>query len=130
MFQKAVKTEIQLISASYAKEVEMLRAKLSESNTELQKNELQKSQLQDNLKKAFMRGVCALNFEAMSILTPEGKDKQMYMMEQEMQRQVALDNRAQLETASQFDEGASQVSYNISEATSDIPNNQLQYLNV
>jgi len=26
--------------------------------------------MQEGLKKAFMRGVCALNFEAMSILTP------------------------------------------------------------
>jgi centrosomal protein POC5 len=26
--------------------------------------------MQDNLKKAFMRGVCALNFEAMNILHP------------------------------------------------------------
>ena len=26
--------------------------------------------MQENLKKAFMRGVCALNFEAMNILNP------------------------------------------------------------
>jgi hypothetical protein len=26
--------------------------------------------MQENLKKAFMRGVCALNFEAMHILNP------------------------------------------------------------
>ncbi len=28
--------------------------------------------LQDNLKRAFMRGVCALNFEAMSVLNGGG----------------------------------------------------------
>ena len=29
-----------------------------------------KHAMQENLKKAFMRGVCALNFEAMNILNP------------------------------------------------------------
>lgn len=29
-----------------------------------------KAMMSENLKKAFMRGVCALNFEAMNILNP------------------------------------------------------------
>lgn len=33
--------------------------------------------MQEGLKKAFMRGVCALNFEAMNILTPQSKDEHM-----------------------------------------------------
>jgi hypothetical protein len=32
----------------------------------------ERAHMQEGLKKAFMRGVCALNFEAMNILTPEG----------------------------------------------------------
>lgn len=32
----------------------------------------ERANMQEGLKKAFMRGVCALNFEAMNILTPEG----------------------------------------------------------
>ena len=31
---------------------------------------MSKTNMQENLKKAFMRGVCALNFEAMNILQP------------------------------------------------------------
>ena len=34
-FDKAVKNEIQSISASYSKEIEMLRRKLDEANTNL-----------------------------------------------------------------------------------------------
>lgn len=33
----------------------------------------ERGHMQEGLKKAFMRGVCALNFEAMNILTPEGQ---------------------------------------------------------
>ena len=41
--------------------------------------------MQDNLKKAFMRGVCALNFEAMNILHPSDAAGQI---EKEMERQM------------------------------------------
>lgn len=39
--------------------------------------------MQEQLKKAFMRGVCALNFEAMHILNPN--DQQMHI-EREMEK--------------------------------------------
>ena len=42
--------------------------------------------MQDNLKKAFMRGVCALNFEAMNILHRRDAAGQF---EREMERQMA-----------------------------------------
>jgi hypothetical protein len=35
-----------------------------------------KLMMQENLKKAFMRGVCALNFEAMNILNPNDMNYQ------------------------------------------------------
>lgn len=41
--------------------------------------------MQENLKKAFMRGVCALNFEAMNILHPSDAAGQI---EKEMERQM------------------------------------------
>ena len=41
--------------------------------------------MQENLKKAFMRGVCALNFEAMHILNPNDQGK----IEMELEKQVA-----------------------------------------
>jgi len=49
--------------------------------------------MQDQLKKAFMRGVCALNFEAMNILTPENKEDQMRSLEKEMMRQFEPTDR-------------------------------------
>ena len=52
----------------------MLRRKLEEANKSVERNNLQKVNMQENLKKAFMRGVCALNFEAMNILDPNGDD--------------------------------------------------------
>ena len=55
-----------------------------------------KAHMQENLKKAFMRSVCALNFEAMNILDPSGKDisqdqlqkNQISLIEQEMNKQL------------------------------------------
>ena len=73
-FERAVKLEVQNIGASYSKEIEMLRRKLEEANRSLERNNMQKVNMQENLKKAFMRGVCALNFEAMNILDPNGED--------------------------------------------------------
>lgn len=46
-----------------------------------------KAMMQENLKKAFMRGVCALNFEAMNILQPSDQNYQQ-QIEREMERQV------------------------------------------
>ena len=43
--------------------------------------------VQENLKKAFMRGVCALNYEAMSILSPSDANYQS-QVEREMENQV------------------------------------------
>jgi len=42
--------------------------------------------MQENLKKVFMRSVCALNFEAMSILDPAEQSSAQARMEQELAR--------------------------------------------
>ena len=44
--------------------------------------------MQENLKKVFMRSVCALNFEAMSILDPADQVNAQAKMQQELERQV------------------------------------------
>ena len=61
--------------------------------------------MQDGLKKAFMRGVCALNFEAMNVLG--GQDQNL---EREMLKNFHLQSQIQ-------DDQLSQLSYNISETT-------------
>lgn len=71
----------------------MLRRKLEEAQRMVERNNLQKVNMQENLKKAFMRGVCALNFEAMNILDPNGGDPtadkagHLNQIEREMMRQ-------------------------------------------
>jgi hypothetical protein len=47
-----------------------LREKLNEASAFVDNEQRNKAMMQENLKKAFMRGVCALNFEAMNILHP------------------------------------------------------------
>lgn len=58
------------ISMHFNKEIEMLRTRLVEADRRITSEEEEKVAIQENLKKAFMRGVCAMNFEAMSILNP------------------------------------------------------------
>ena len=62
-----------------------------------------KEQMQENLKKAFMRSVCALNFEAMNILDPNAPNQpmpqqalqqnQINLIEHEMNKQLSLVNK-------------------------------------
>ena len=69
-FDRTVKLELQSISATYQKEIETLRNKLSDSDRQTNINNRNRHMMQENLKKVFMRSVCALNFEAMIILDP------------------------------------------------------------
>ena len=62
--------ELSELSAKYNKEIDTFSTKLNETNKLLEEATKNKIDIQENLKKAFMRGVCALNFEAMSILQP------------------------------------------------------------
>ena len=69
-FNERLEYEKSEISMHYNKEIEMLRARLAEAERKITTEEEEKIMIQENLKKAFMRGVCAMNFEAMSILNP------------------------------------------------------------
>ena len=80
-----MKLELQHICAQYNKEIESLREKLNEANVIVENEHRNKSMMQENLKKAFMRGVCALNFEAMHILNPNDQGR----IEMELEKQVA-----------------------------------------
>lgn len=56
------------LTVKFNKENELLVRKLQETQKNLDEINISKEEMQENLKRAFMRGVCALNFEAMSIL--------------------------------------------------------------
>lgn len=73
-FDKAVKLELQHICSQYNKEIESLRERLNEAQAIVDNEQRHKTMMQENLKKAFMRGVCALNFEAMNILNPSDQN--------------------------------------------------------
>lgn len=66
--EELLNRELSDLAAKYSKEIESLSQKLSEVNEQLEIANKGKVDMQENLKKAFMRGVCALNFEAMNIL--------------------------------------------------------------
>ncbi|CAG9329660.1 unnamed protein product [Blepharisma stoltei] len=65
-----INAEKQELANLYNKEIELLTARLNQAEAKINEEEEAKKNIQDNLKKAFMRGVCALNFEAMNILNP------------------------------------------------------------
>ena len=65
--------ELSELAAKYNKEIDTFSTKLNETNRLLDEATKNKIDIQENLKKAFMRGVCALNFEAMTILQPPTK---------------------------------------------------------
>ena len=56
------------ISAQYSKEIDTLRQQLGEAKSIIDSNERTKLMTQENLKRAFMKGMCSMNMEAASIL--------------------------------------------------------------
>ena len=113
-FQLAVKLEIQGLSASYAKEIEQLRSKLEDANSQIASMTHEKATMQDNLKKAFMKGVCALSFECDNIVSPEDRTATMNRMMQDFTgHQMPQNHHGSIAT----DDQLSQLSYNVSEST-------------
>uniref|UniRef100_A0A9L0J5Z3 Centrosomal protein POC5 n=1 Tax=Equus asinus TaxID=9793 RepID=A0A9L0J5Z3_EQUAS len=55
------------ISNDYETKVAVLSGALENAKAEIQRMQQEKEQFEDSMKKAFMRGVCALNLEAMTI---------------------------------------------------------------
>lgn len=62
--------ELEAVSMKYQKEISLLQSKLRESLDQLKLVEMSKRQIQDNMKQAFMRGLCAMNMEAMNTINP------------------------------------------------------------
>ncbi|KAJ3034947.1 Centrosomal protein poc5, partial [Rhizophlyctis rosea] len=60
------------MSVEYEKRISDLTNQLEETLTLLRKSELERAQAQEEMKKALMRGVCALNMEAMSMFRGGG----------------------------------------------------------
>lgn len=67
------KNKLNEMGQFYGKEIADLKAKLNEANIAIEKFKENKAYLQENLKRALMRGVVAMNLEAMNILEPESE---------------------------------------------------------
>ena len=86
-FEDAVKREVQSISTQYAKEIETLNRRLSEANNQVAAANRSKASMEENLKKVFMKGVCAMNFEAMNVF---GDSPGPSKIENEIDKQIKL----------------------------------------
>ena len=71
--EKEFQNKLNEMGQYYGKEINDLRTKLNEANQSVEKYKETKISIQENLKKALMRGVVAMNFEAMNVL----EDNQM-----------------------------------------------------
>uniref|UniRef100_A0A5F9D7J3 Centrosomal protein POC5 n=1 Tax=Oryctolagus cuniculus TaxID=9986 RepID=A0A5F9D7J3_RABIT len=60
------------ISSDYEARIAMLSGALENAKAEIQRMQQEKEHFEDSMKKAFMRGVCALNLEAMTIFQSRG----------------------------------------------------------
>ena len=69
--RKEAEDYVEMISMKYQKEISNLQSKLSETLAELHAVNQNKKDMQNQLKRAFMRGLCAMNLEAMDVLNPE-----------------------------------------------------------
>jgi hypothetical protein len=69
--EKEFQLKLNEMGQYYGKEITELRTRLAEANQSIEKYKESKMILQENLKKALMRGVVAMNFEAMNILDQE-----------------------------------------------------------
>lgn len=86
--EEVLTKELTDLTVKYNKEIDILTRRLNETQAALDEATRNQFDMQENLKKAFMRGVCALNFEAMSIL--QNKD--------DSQSQISHDPFNQAET--------------------------------
>ena len=66
-----IQNKINDIGKVYGKEISELRNKLNDANSQIEKFKEYKNTMQENLKKSLLRGVTAMNLEAMTILEPE-----------------------------------------------------------
>jgi len=60
----------QKLNSEYAHEIQSLRDQLKEAKIQIEAEQSAKQQIQKNLKQAFMRGICAMNYEASNIINP------------------------------------------------------------
>ena len=73
--EKACDDKLNEMAQYYGKEINDLRNKLNDANLTIEQSNQAKAQIQENLKKVLMRGVMAMNMEAMNVLDKDALPK-------------------------------------------------------
>ncbi|XP_015675634.1 centrosomal protein POC5 [Protobothrops mucrosquamatus] len=85
--EKAVQTSLESMRTSltndYEAKLQAVNSELEEARSEIIELQNQRQDYEDSMKKAFMRGVCALNLEAMSMF--QGKDFKLDQVRSQLQ---------------------------------------------
>ncbi|EAR95512.2 hypothetical protein TTHERM_00079160 (macronuclear) [Tetrahymena thermophila SB210] len=102
--------EIDEITNRFNKEMALLKEQLQETQLQLNSIQYTKEQMSENLKKAFMRGVCALNFEAMNVIqgSQVGFNPDVFLSQLDNPQQTQVNNNSQLKNISQATSAISQ----------------------
>jgi hypothetical protein len=74
------KNKLNEMGQFYGKEISDLKKKLADANVCIENYKENKAYLQENLKRALMRGVVAMNLEAMNILEPDADKSNLVNM--------------------------------------------------
>ncbi|KAL4508125.1 hypothetical protein ABPG72_021498 [Tetrahymena utriculariae] len=102
--------EVDEITNRFNKEMALLKEQLQETQQQLNSILYTKEQMSENLKKAFMRGVCALNFEAMNVIqgSQVGFNPDTFLSQLDNPQQTQVNNNSQLKNMSQTTSAISQ----------------------
>lgn len=94
---------VEMISMKYQKEISTLQTKLSELTAEINASNQHKKDMQNQLKRAFMRGLCAMNLEAMDVLNPEDAIRQgeMVLTKEELATLNSIEKKSSQNTNNQ-----------------------------
>lgn len=84
--EKKAKDVLIELGKEYELKYKQLELQLLNANDEIARLRVDKGEHDEALKKAFMRGVCALNMEAMSVLLKDGQDLENSSLHNEEQQ--------------------------------------------
>lgn len=84
--ERNTQTRLKNLRDEYELKCKQLELQLLNANEEIARLKLDKNTYDEPLKKAFMRGVCALNMEAMSVLFKNGHESDTTIVHEKLNR--------------------------------------------
>ena len=86
--EKECNDKLNEMAQYYGKEISTLQNRLNEANITIEKSKESQNAIQENLKKVLMRGVMAMNMEAMNVLDTNTMGGNAMQMQQEITQQM------------------------------------------